>query len=131
MRSVIVQFWSSSVAYAEGGGGWGQGAEGLSIACRVSLFVSCILLTRTLYLCLCSMCRGYSLYTHIHVRKDNLPLPKIAQICTQISQVREVLLFPITTSVTQPIFNFRTGVTCLSCNTSTQNSKRVTNQMLT
>ncbi|XP_078363143.1 kinase suppressor of Ras 1-like isoform X2 [Oculina patagonica] len=33
-----------------------------------------------------SMCRGFSLYTHIHIRKDNLPLPKIAQICTQISQ---------------------------------------------
>lgn len=33
-----------------------------------------------------SMCRGFSLYTHIHVRKDNFLLPKIAQICTQISQ---------------------------------------------
>lgn len=37
----------------------------------------------------CSMCRGFSLYTHIHVRKDNFPLDKISQICTQISQVRK------------------------------------------
>ncbi|XP_058967485.1 kinase suppressor of Ras 1 isoform X2 [Pocillopora verrucosa] len=33
-----------------------------------------------------SMCRGFSLYTHIHVRKDSFPLDKILQICTQISQ---------------------------------------------
>ena len=60
----------------------------------VSVIVSCILL-RTSYLCLRSMCRGFSLYTHIHVRKDSFPLPKIAQICTQISQVREVFPIPI------------------------------------
>ena len=57
------------------------------------------------------MCRGLSLYTHIHVRKENpFPLYKIAQICTQISQVREVFLIPIPTSVTQLIINFRTDV---------------------
>ncbi|XP_029213159.2 kinase suppressor of Ras 2-like isoform X3 [Acropora millepora] len=33
-----------------------------------------------------SMCRGFSLYTHVHVRKDDFHLPKISQICTQISQ---------------------------------------------
>lgn len=33
-----------------------------------------------------SMCRGFSLYAHVHVRKDSLPLPKIAQLCTQIAQ---------------------------------------------
>ncbi|XP_015760285.1 PREDICTED: kinase suppressor of Ras 2-like [Acropora digitifera] len=33
-----------------------------------------------------SMCRGFSLYTHVHVRKDDFQLPKISQICTQISQ---------------------------------------------
>lgn len=33
-----------------------------------------------------SMCRGFSLYTHVHVRKDDLPPEKISQFCTQISQ---------------------------------------------
>ncbi|XP_048582848.1 kinase suppressor of Ras 2 isoform X2 [Nematostella vectensis] len=33
-----------------------------------------------------SLCRGYTLYTHVHIRKDNFPLAKIAQITTQIAQ---------------------------------------------
>lgn len=33
-----------------------------------------------------SMCRGFSLYTHVHVRKDSRPLLNFAQICTQIAQ---------------------------------------------
>ena len=73
------------------------------VLCEVSNFrVRCISghkclqlagLTRVSYVklfcvCFCSMCRGFSLYTHVHVRKDKLALPRIAQICTQISQVR-------------------------------------------
>ncbi|XP_020909592.1 kinase suppressor of Ras 1 isoform X2 [Exaiptasia diaphana] len=33
-----------------------------------------------------SLCRGHSLYTHVHIKKDNFPLAKIAQITTQIAQ---------------------------------------------
>lgn len=33
-----------------------------------------------------SFCRGASLYTHIHIRKDKFPLPRMAQILTQIAQ---------------------------------------------